>query len=45
MSSRGIAVDGAGNALVTGYTDSSDFAGANNSYHGGAGRLCGQDRS
>jgi hypothetical protein len=33
---HGIAVDAAGNALVTGYTDSSDFAGANNSYHGGA---------
>ena len=31
----GIAVDGAGNALVTGFTDSSDFAGASNSYHGG----------
>ena len=28
----GIAVDAAGNALVTGYTDSTDFAGANNSY-------------
>ena len=32
---RGIAVDGAGNALVTGVTSSTDFAGANNSYHGG----------
>ena len=32
---QGIAVDGAGNALVTGYTLSLDFAGANNSYHGG----------
>ena len=31
----GIAVDGAGNALVTGYSYSSDFAGANNLYHGG----------
>ena len=30
----GIAVDGAGNAVVTGWTWSSDFAGANNSYHG-----------
>jgi len=33
--SRGIAVDGDGNALVTGYTLSSDFAGANNSFQGG----------
>jgi len=31
----GIAVDNDGNALVTGDTDSMDFAGANNSYHGG----------
>jgi hypothetical protein len=31
---RGIAVDGAGNALVPGFTYSSDFAGANNPYHG-----------
>ena len=31
----GIAVDGAGNALVTGWTNSSDFAGADNSNHGG----------
>ena len=35
-SGSAIAVDGAGNALVTGYTSSSDFAGANNSYHGGS---------
>ena len=33
---NGIAVDGAGNALVTGTTFSSDFAGANNPYHGGS---------
>ena len=33
---HGIAVDGAGNALMTGETDSTDFAGAiPNSYHGG----------
>jgi hypothetical protein len=32
---RAIAVDAAENALVTGLTFSSDFAGANNSYHGG----------
>ena len=31
----GIALDGAGNALVAGYTESLNFAGANNSYHGG----------
>ena len=31
---NGIALDGAGNALVTGYTNSSDFAAANNSFHG-----------
>ena len=31
----GIAVDGAGNALVSGYTHSTDFAGRNNSHHGG----------
>jgi len=31
----GIAVDGAGNALVTGSTNSTDFAGRNNSHHGG----------
>ena len=30
----GVAVDGAGNALVTGWTTSTDFSGANNSYHG-----------
>lgn len=30
-----IAVDSAGDALVTGYTDSTDFAGRNNSYYGG----------
>ena len=34
---RGIASDAAGSILVTGYTDSNDFAGANNSYHGGDG--------
>ena len=34
-SGGGIAVDGTGNALVTGQTDSTDFAGAvPNSYHG-----------
>ena len=33
-SGRAIAVDGAGNALVTGSTNSADFAGANNLYHG-----------
>ncbi len=33
-SSSGIAVDSAGNALVTGYTISTDFEGRNNSYHG-----------
>ena len=27
-------MDSAGNALVTGYTGSSDFSGANNTYHG-----------
>jgi hypothetical protein len=32
-SGQGIAVDGDGNALATGWTLSSDFAGANNSYH------------
>ncbi|KKL17292.1 hypothetical protein LCGC14_2487010, partial [marine sediment metagenome] len=32
---RDIAVDGGGNALVTGSTPSTDFAGRNNSYHGG----------
>ena len=32
----GIAVDSAGNALVTGYTSSKNFAGANNKYHGGS---------
>ena len=31
----GIAVDSAGNALVTGRTWSSDFAGADNSHHSG----------
>jgi len=31
----GIAVDGAGNALLTGETDSTDFEGRNNAYHGG----------
>lgn len=31
----GIAVDSAGNALPTGVTDSRDFAGRNNDYHGG----------
>jgi autotransporter-associated beta strand protein len=31
----GIAVDAAGNALLTGYTYSTDFAGANNAYKGG----------
>ncbi|NOG55482.1 MAG: hypothetical protein HND57_14370 [Planctomycetes bacterium] len=30
----GIAVDSADNALVTGYTQSTDFEGRNNSYHG-----------
>ena len=29
----GIAVDSAGNALVTGFTLSGDFAGRNNAYH------------
>ena len=33
----GIAVDSAGNALVTGYTQSLDFEGRNNAYHGGNG--------
>jgi hypothetical protein len=32
---EGIAVDSAGNAMLTGYTDSTDFSGANNSFHGG----------
>jgi len=35
----GIAVDGAGNALVTGMTQSSDFVGTNNSYSGGVGSI------
>ncbi len=30
----GIAVDSAGNALVTGFTQSTDFEGRNNAYHG-----------
>ncbi|MHC4665685.1 MAG: SBBP repeat-containing protein, partial [Planctomycetota bacterium] len=33
---RGIAVDNSGNVLVTGYTQSSDLAGANNSFYGGS---------
>lgn len=33
----GIAVDGDGNALVVGYAESTDFAGQNNSHHGGRG--------
>jgi hypothetical protein len=33
---RGMALDGAGNALLTGWTNSDDFAGANNSFHGGS---------
>ncbi|MCC6909623.1 MAG: SBBP repeat-containing protein [Phycisphaerales bacterium] len=32
---RGIAVDSAGNALVTGWTHSTDFEGRNNAHHGG----------
>ncbi|MCC5785873.1 MAG: SBBP repeat-containing protein [Phycisphaerales bacterium] len=32
---EGIGVDGAGNALVTGWTESTDFAGRNNSFQGG----------
>ncbi len=32
----GIAIDGGGNALVTGYTSSTDFAGASNAFHGGS---------
>jgi len=32
---NGIAVDSSGNALVTGYTQSSHFSGSNNSYKGG----------
>ncbi len=32
----GIALDDAGNALLSGYTNSDDFAGANNAFHGGS---------
>jgi len=33
--SLGLRIDAEGNALVIGWTDSNDFVGANNSYHGG----------
>jgi hypothetical protein len=33
---RGMALNSAGNALLTGWTNSDDFAGANNAYHGGS---------
>ncbi len=33
---RGIALDGAGNALLTGWTNSDDFSGASNAFHGGS---------